>query len=550
MIFQYQLCSVVRMLTISLLMRYIFINSLNEKIMIYIKEKFRNSVKFRSLLIIAIVVTLVQLLSAIILMRNDYINLKQSFLDRLDLLATIQADALAIPIWDFNNETIQSTIESLQKEPQFIFAAVEDSEQKITNSVGNNVEVNKNIIFIEKPIFYKQKGKLLGKLIFKASLDELRKKLNNSIVIGVLNFLILQALILGITYLVFVDILNPIQALTKAVNYIKDNILDNKIVSLERTDEIGAIANAIEALQLSIKNINEYRSQKEQEKEERNQKISILLTKFFQDSGEVIKSLEKAATDLNGTAVQMSDIVKKVDLRTTMVANISERTTKNIFNVTSSAGGMNSAIEEISSQITKSSEVVYESVHKADRAHLSSDVLDAAMLKVGEVVYVIGSMAKQVNMLAINATIEAARAGDAGKGFAVVASEVRNLAHQTGKATEEINTKISNIKSASDEVLEAMHSIKDSINKVKEYSTAVATAVEEQHSVTSDIFNNMQIAAEGAKEMTNNVNDIKGLTNNAERSTFDVIDAANALSLQTEILSKIIKSFTEEIKKI
>lgn len=531
-------------------MRYIFISSLNKKIMIYIKEKFRNSIKFRSLLIMAIVVTLVQLLSAIILMRNDYINLKQSFLDRLDLLATIQADALAIPIWDFNNETIQSTIESLQKEPQFIFAAVEDSEQKIINAVGNNVEVNKNIIFIEKPIFYKQKGKLLGKLIFKASLDELRKKLNNSIVIGVLNFLILQALILGITYLVFVDILNPIQALTKVVNYIKDNILDNKIVSLERTDEIGAIANAIEALQLSIKNINEYRSQKEQEKEERNQKISILLANFFQDSSEVIKSLEKSATDLNGTAVQMSDIVKKVDLRTTMVANISERTTKNIFNVTSSAGGMNSAIEEISSQITKSSEVVYESVHKADRAHLSSDVLDAAMLKVGEVVYVIGSMAKQVNMLAINATIEAARAGDAGKGFAVVASEVRNLAHQTGKATEEINTKISNIKSASDEVLEAMHSIKDSINKVKEYSTAVATAVEEQHSVTSDIFNNMQIAAEGAKEMTNNVNDIKGLTNNAERSTFDVIDAANALSLQTEILSKIIKNFTEEIKKI
>lgn len=359
-----------------------------------------------------------------------------------------------------------------------------------------------------------------------------------------------QALILGVTYLVFVDILNPIQALTKVVNYIKDNILDNKIVSLDRTDEIGAIAHAIESLQLSIKNINEYRSQKEQEKEERSQKISDLLKKFFKESTEVIKSLEKAATDLNATAIQMSDIVKKVDSRTTIVANISERTTKNIFNVTSSAGGMNSAIEEISLQMSKSSEVVYESVNKADRARLTSDTLDAAMLKVGEVVYVIGSMAKQVNMLAINATIEAARAGDAGKGFAVVASEVRNLAHQTGKATEEINTKISNIKSASDEVLEAMHSIKDSINKVKEYSTAVATAVEEQHSVTSDIFNNMQIAAEGAKEMTNNVNTIKDLTNNADKSTFDVIDAANALSLQTEILSTIIKNFTEEIKKI
>lgn len=128
--------------------------------MIYIKEKFKNSIKFRSLLIMAIVVTLVQLLSAIILMRNDYINLKQSFLDKLDLLTTIQADALAIPIWDFNNDTIQSTIESLQKEPQFKFAAIEDNEKKITNSVGTNVERDDHIIVIEKPILYKQKEKM------------------------------------------------------------------------------------------------------------------------------------------------------------------------------------------------------------------------------------------------------------------------------------------------------------------------------------------------------------------------------------------------------
>ncbi len=321
--------------------------------MINIKEKFKNSAKFRSLLIVALVITFVQLTSAVILMRNDYINLKQSFLDRLDLLATIQADALAVPIWDFNNDTIQSTIESLQKESQFIFAAVEDSENRITNSIGNNIKTDENIITIEKPIFYKQKEKTLGKLVFKASLDELRKKLNDSMAIGAINFLILQALILGITYLVFVDILNPIQALTKAVNCIKDNVLDNKIVSLDRTDEIGAIAHAVDSLQESIKNINEYRVQKEQEKEERNNKISLLLTKFFNDSSEVIKSLEKAATDLNDTAKQMSSIVNNVDSRTTIVANISERTTKNIFNVTNSAGGMNSAIEEISSQMIK-----------------------------------------------------------------------------------------------------------------------------------------------------------------------------------------------------
>ena len=246
----------------------------------------------------------------------------------------------------------------------------------------------------------------------------------------------------------------------------------------------------------------------------------------------------------------MSKIIKDVDQRAYNVTNISERTSHNIEYVAGATGGITDSIEQISLQTSKSTNIVHNAVDQTEKAIITTDSLDEAMKQIGEVVLFIGRLAKQVNLLSLNATIESARAGEAGKGFAVVAAEIKNLAHQTSDATENIGYKIANIQEVSGEVISSITLIKDSITNVNQYTQIVALAVDKQHSVTKDIFLNMKTAADGAKEMNNNIADIKQLTSSADKSTLNVLEAAEILYKQADLLSKTINKFIQEIRKL
>ena len=125
--------------------------------------------------------------------------------------------------------------------------------------------------------------------------------------------------------------------------------------------------------------------------------------------------------------------------------------------------------------------------------------------EIGQVIKVINSIAEQTNLLALNATIEAARAGEAGKGFAVVANEVKELAKQTGKATEDISHKIKAIQASSHEAVQAIGEIGQVINQINDISNTIASAVEEQSATTNEISRNVAEAARGVDEITQNV---------------------------------------------
>ena len=512
-------------------------------------EKFNRSIKFRSHVIIATTITLIQLISTIITVIFNYNNLKDGFADRMELLAKFQADSLANPIWEYDEGAIHSILTSFEKSSAVVYVAIYDSKDKITYSNGNAVQTD-NIISITKPIIYYPENQPLGKIQLNAALTDLYSQLWKNIFIGIANFIILQIFILSATYWVFRDIIDPVQRITDIVHLIKDGNLENEVPDAQRQDEIGAIANAVHSLQTYTKGINDYRQQREKEKEERQNKISSLIEEFYSNSSGVIQSLEHSSKELDETAQEMSKIIKDVDQKAYNVNNISERTSHNIENVALATGGITDSIEQISLQTTKSTNIVHEAVDKTKQALITTDSLDEAMKQIGEVVLFIGKIAKQVNLLALNATIESARAGEAGKGFAVVAAEIKKLAHQTSDATENIGSKISNIQGVSKEVIESMTLIKDSITNVNQYAQVVALAIEKQHSVTKDIFLNMKTATEGAKEMNNNIADIKSLTSNADKSTLNVLEAANILYEQAALLSRTINKFIQEIRKL
>lgn len=517
--------------------------------MFVFKEKFNRSIKFRSYVIIATTVTLIQLISMIVLVIFNFNNLKQSFSQRIDMLARYQAESLANPMWEYDDKSIKSIFKAFEESSTIVYAAIYNEDGEVVYSSGDNSKLN-GVISIDKSIIYHPQKQFLGKIQLNASLSGLYSELWNNIFISIINFMIMQIFILGATYWVFRDTIDPIQRITDIVYLIKDGNLENKVPDLQRQDEIGAIANAVHSLQTYTKGINDYRQQRELEKEERQNKISSLIEEFYTNSSSVISSVEQSSKELDSTAKEMSKTIKDVDQRAYNVNNISERTSRNIENVANSTGGITDSIEQISLQTSNSTKIVYEAVEQTEKARVITDSLDEAMKQIGEVVLFIGRLAKQVNLLSLNATIESARAGEAGKGFAVVASEIKNLAHQTSDATESIGDQITNIQEVSGEVISSMTLIKESISNVNRYAQIVALAVEKQHSVTKDIFLNMKSAAEGAKEVNSDMEGIKTLTSSADKSTMDVLSSSNMLYEQADLLNKTINKFIQEIRKV
>ena len=254
-------------------------------------------------------------------------------------------------------------------------------------------------------------------------------------------------------------------------------------------------------------------------------------------------NLGNSSNTLNSLGEEMSANADQTSTQANKVSDASTEITSNVQSVATAIEELDASIREIAQNANKAAEVARTGVGVVEKADTIVTKLNQSSNEIGNIIKVITSIAEQTNLLALNATIEAARAGDAGKGFAVVANEVKELAKETGNATEDIGQKILTIQNDTAAASESISSIHTIIKEIDDFQTTIASAVEEQTATTNEISMNISGAAESSDGISRTISEVASAANNTTQCVNNTRSAAEDLSKMAEELQSLISMF-------
>jgi methyl-accepting chemotaxis protein len=268
-------------------------------------------------------------------------------------------------------------------------------------------------------------------------------------------------------------------------------------------------------------------------------------------------SVASASHQLSASAEQLARGGTAQVERTIQVSTASEEMSQASLDIAKNANSISESAKEMLGTAERGSGIVDQSVGEvkeiAKTVHKSSEFvqdLGSQSEKIGEIVSVINDIADQTNLLALNAAIEAARAGEAGRGFAVVADEVKKLAERTSKATKEIGGMISSIKGGVENAVGSMSEASQSVEAGVDLSNKAGAALIDIVSSASNLQSMVQQIATAIEEMNSTTDEIAkdieqvaSVTKDASNSAEQVTQAALELSSLSVSLEQSVQEF-------
>lgn len=414
-------------------------------------------------------------------------------------------------------------------------SSVPGSYLELKDSAGNILFSNKtdgDLIPIVNHFDVGDKQWTLTGFIDKGFIQENTDSLNGSITIALL---IAAAIIIPLSIVALTIAFKPIVALREVITDLAEGSGDlTHRLKVETEDDLGKIADGINKF---IENLQSMMVDVSTSSKKINEEISLLEGQA-DSSQNLLKAhtaeMEMAVTSINemsSTADAVAESAATAAKQTQATNEEAEQSKVIVQQAVSSVTALVDEVEHTSQTIVSMNE-------------------DTA--QIGHVLNVIGEIAEQTNLLALNAAIEAARAGEHGRGFAVVADEVRALAARTRQSTTEINEMLDKLSAGSEAVVASMQSTKDScqqtaettsqvmnsldlmtdsVVEINDVTAQIATSAEEQSSVTEEINRNMVAIQQMVDTLNNNGNETVNSTHQLNSSNQHLVDIVSKFKL-------------------
>ena len=348
------------------------------------------------------------------------------------------------------------------------------------------------------------------------------------------------------------SITRPLGAITVAMNALAGGDLTAEVSFADDRSEIGALAAALATFRRNAREMERLRTE-QQAMEAQSETMRRFTLRRIADQieaavGEVVANVSTEATEMEDMAAGLAGVADDSISRAESVSGSAEIVSTTVRAVAVATDELSNSIGEIGQQVARSTEVSSRAVDEARRTDQLMGELASSAERIGHVVTMIETIASQTNLLALNATIEAARAGEAGKGFAVVANEVKGLANQTGKATGDIITQVASIQGETREAAAAIGDIVGIIDSVSQFTTAVAAAVEQQGSATSEIARSVQQVADGTASISEDMRGMRQAAADTAAAAAKLKAAAGRLVADSSGLGAKLKGMLAEVR--